>query len=79
MGIVIIMGHFGNLGILQRTYGPGGTVSAAIQSSPVAVEIIIGGESVHRICAMRADLKGMGLVCVDAPTHPRRGKLARAA
>jgi len=49
MGIVIIMGHFGNLGILQRTYGPGGTVSAAIQSSPVAVEIIIGGEAVHRI------------------------------
>ena len=79
MGIVIIMGHFGHLRILQRTCNHGGMVGAVISGIPGGGRNRSWGTAMRRICARRAGLKGIGLVWVDAPTHPCRGKLARAA
>ena len=77
MGIIVIMGHFGSLGILQRTCGHGSTVGAAFFGHPRNGRDLSSGKAIHRICARRAVLNGIRLVRVDAPTH-RAGVNLRA-
>jgi hypothetical protein len=75
MGIVIIMGHFGSLGILQPTCSHGGAAFSGIprmgrdHSWRKAVFVFAAGGPVW---------KGLRHGCVDAPIH-RAGVNLRAA